>query len=64
MATPATTPTPQIGQLEYPAQAGSVSGPPFRWDYVADRAFRGIAQGGVWLVPFLLFFILCRTRTL
>jgi phosphate transport system permease protein len=58
MATRATTPTPRIGQLEHPAQAGSVSGPPSAWDYFADRAFRGIAQGGVWLVLLLLLFIL------
>jgi phosphate transport system permease protein len=58
MATQATTPTPRFRQLEHPAQAGSVSGPPSRWDYFADRAFRGIAQGGVWLLLLLLVFIL------
>jgi phosphate transport system permease protein len=58
MATQATTPTPRLRQLEHPAQAGSVSGPPSRWDYFADRAFRGIAQGGVWLLLLLLVFIL------
>jgi phosphate transport system permease protein len=58
MATRTTTPTPGVGQLEYSAQAGSVSGPPSAWDYFADRAFRWIAQGGVWLVLLLLGFIL------
>lgn len=58
MATRATTPVSRAGQLEHPAQAGSVSGPPSAWDYFADRAFRGVAQGGVWVVLLLLVFIL------
>jgi phosphate transport system permease protein len=35
-----------------------VSRPPSRWDYVADRGFRWLAQAGVWLVLLLLGFIL------
>ena len=36
----------------------SISGPPSSWDYFADRAFRGLAQAGVWLILALLAFIL------
>ena len=39
-------------------QPGTVSGPPTTWDYFADRAFRGLAQAGVWLILLLLAFIL------
>jgi phosphate transport system permease protein len=35
-----------------------VSRPPSRWDLFADRAFRRLAQGGVWLVLLLLGWIL------
>jgi phosphate transport system permease protein len=35
-----------------------VSAPPSRWDYFADRAFRYLAQAGVWLVLALLALIL------
>ena len=38
--------------------SGSVSGPPSRFDYVADGVFRGLAQIGVWLIVLLLAFIL------
>jgi phosphate transport system permease protein len=43
--------------LEPPVLTGSVSGPPSRWDYVADRGFRALAQGGVWLILLLLALI-------
>ncbi len=58
MATRLTTPAERAGPLEELARSGSVSGPPSTWDYVADRAFRGVAQAGVWLVLLLLVFIL------
>jgi phosphate transport system permease protein len=35
-----------------------VSAPPSRWDYIADRTFRYLAQAGVWLVLGLLALIL------
>jgi phosphate transport system permease protein len=40
------------------AAPGSVSGLPSRWDYLADRGFRGIAVGGAWLILLLLAYIL------
>lgn len=40
------------------SRAGSVSAPPTRWDYFADRAFRGAAQGAAWLIVLLLAFLL------
>ncbi len=36
----------------------SVSGPPSAWDYFADRAFRGMAQGAAWLILILLAYLL------
>ena len=45
-------------ELEPLARPGSVSGPPTSWDYFADRAFRGLAQAGAWLILLLLAFIL------
>ncbi len=39
-------------------RAESVSSAPSRWDNVADRGFRALAQGGVWLVLLLLAAIL------
>ncbi|HKW93517.1 MAG TPA: phosphate ABC transporter permease subunit PstC [Methylomirabilota bacterium] len=36
----------------------SVSGPPSAWDYFADRAFRGLAQGAAWLMLILLAYLL------
>jgi len=36
----------------------SVSGPPSAWDYFADRAFRGLAQGAAWLILILLAYLL------
>ncbi len=45
-------------ELEGVARPGSVSAPPTGWDYFADRAFRGLAQTGAWLVVILLAFIL------
>ena len=41
-----------------PAHVGSVSGPPSSWDYFADRAFRALAQAGVWAILLLLAAIL------
>jgi phosphate transport system permease protein len=35
-----------------------VSRPPSAWDYFADRAFRALAQAGVWLILLLLGLIL------
>ncbi len=35
-----------------------VSRPPSAWDYFADRAFRALAQAGVWLILILLGLIL------
>jgi phosphate transport system permease protein len=45
-------------ELEPTSPAGSVSAPPTSWDGFADRAFRGLAQGSVWLILLLLVFIL------
>ena len=50
--------TLSAGELAAAARAGSVSGPPSGWDYFADRAFRALAQGGVWLILLLLGLIL------
>jgi phosphate transport system permease protein len=58
MASSATAPASRGGQLDLGPRAGSVSGPPSKWDYFADRAFRAVAQVGVWLILLLLFFIL------
>jgi phosphate transport system permease protein len=44
--------------LPHAAVPGSVSGPPSRWDYLADRGFRWIAAGGAWLTLLLLAYIL------
>ena len=44
--------------LDHDREPGSVSGPPTTWDYFADRAFRALAQVGVWLILLLLVFIL------
>jgi phosphate transport system permease protein len=41
-----------------PAEVEGVSHPPSGWDYVADRAFRWLAQAGVWLILVLLGLIL------
>ena len=38
--------------------AGSVSGPPSSWDYLADKSFRVLARAGVWFILALLAFIL------
>jgi phosphate transport system permease protein len=38
--------------------AASVSKPPTAWDYFADRAFRVVAQGAVWLIVLLLAYLL------
>jgi phosphate transport system permease protein len=40
------------------AEAERVSRPPSRWDYVADRGFRLLAQAGAWLILVLLGLIL------
>src|SRR5262245_58026697 len=45
-------------RLEGATRPDSISGPPTSWDYFADRAFRGLAQAGVWLILALLVFIL------
>jgi phosphate transport system permease protein len=45
-------------ELESVTRPRSVSGPPTRWDAVADGAFRGLARGSVWLILLLLAFIL------
>jgi phosphate transport system permease protein len=37
-----------------PAVSPSISGPPSRLDYAADRVFRLLAQGGTWLILLLL----------
>jgi phosphate transport system permease protein len=47
-----------VARLPGPADVERVSRPPSRWDYVADRAFRGLAQAGVWLILLLLGLIL------
>ena len=39
-------------------RSASISGPPTRWDYVADRSFRVLARAGVWAILVLLGFIL------
>ena len=44
--------------LDRTAKRLSVSGPPTRWDYFADRAFRALAHVGVCLILLLLAFIL------
>jgi phosphate transport system permease protein len=36
----------------------SVSKPPTSWDYFADRAFRAMAQGAVWVIVLLLGYLL------
>jgi phosphate transport system permease protein len=41
-----------------PLEVERVSRPPSSWDYFADRAFRALAQAGVWLILLLLGFIL------
>jgi phosphate transport system permease protein len=56
MAGGGATTTAKAGQFE--SVAGSVSVPPTGWDYFADRAFRGLAQAGVWVMLLLLFLIL------
>src|SRR5262245_58796011 len=50
--------TARAGALDPTASARSVSGPPSSWDYLADRAFRGLAQAGVWGILVLLALIL------
>jgi phosphate transport system permease protein len=47
-----------VARLPGPADVERVSRPPSGWDYVADRAFRGLAQAGVWLILLLLGLIL------
>jgi phosphate transport system permease protein len=41
-----------------PDLAGSVSSPPTRWDYFADRGFRALAQAGAWAILALIGLIL------
>jgi len=41
-------------ELSAGSRTGSVSAPPSRWDYFADRAFRGAALGAAWLIVLLL----------
>jgi phosphate transport system permease protein len=48
----------EVGPLDPSRAAGSVSGPPTRWDYFADRAFRALAQAAVCAILLLLAFIL------
>jgi phosphate transport system permease protein len=50
--------TMRAGELDPLAQGRSVSGPPSAWDYVADRAFRALAQAGVWVILLLVALIL------
>src|SRR5262245_18547229 len=40
------------------AEAEQISRPPSRWDDLADRSFRTLAQAGVWLILVLLALIL------
>ena len=40
------------------ARPTSVSKPPTQWDYLADRSFRAIAEGSVWLILLLLGYLL------
>ena len=40
------------------ARPASVSKPPTQWDYLADRSFRAMAQGAVWLIVLLLGYLL------
>jgi phosphate transport system permease protein len=49
-----------VGRLTSFAEAETerVSRPPSRWDYVADRGFRLLAQAGAWLILVLLGLIL------
>jgi len=47
-----------VNAFEVEAGTGSVSGPPSRWDYFVDRAFRGAARAAVGLILFLLAYIL------
>ena len=47
-----------MNAFEVGTAAGSVSGPPSTWDYLADRAFRWAARAAVGLILFLLVFIL------
>jgi phosphate transport system permease protein len=47
-----------VARLPVAADTERVSRPPSRWDYVADRGFRVLAQAGVWLVLVLLGLIL------
>ena len=58
MARSGASATARAGQLDPTARAGSVSGPPSSWDYFADRAFRALAQAGVWAILLLLALIL------
>src|SRR5215475_12916713 len=46
------------GPLDPTLSAGSVSGPPTSWDYLADRAFQVLARAGVWAVLIALGAIL------
>src|SRR5215510_3400040 len=46
------------GRVDLTVRAGSVSGPPSRWDYLADRAFQVLARAGVWAVLIALGAIL------
>src|SRR5262249_61799500 len=46
-----------------PAVSASISGPPSRLDYAADRVFRLLAQGGTWLVLLLLAAIIWEIGT-
>ena len=39
------------------ARPASVSKPPTQWDYLADRSFRALAQGAVWLIVLLLGYL-------
>src|SRR5262245_45438083 len=58
MASSSPSATSRAGGFDPAARAGSVSGPPSTWDYIADRAFRGLAQAGVWGILLLLGLIL------
>ena len=44
--------------LDAGARPAAVSKPPTSWDYFADRAFRVMAQGAVWLIVLLLAYLL------
>ena len=47
-----------MNTLESARTPGAVSGAPSRWDFLADRLFRGVAHAGAWFVLVLLAFLL------